>query len=122
MNETTAKQNGLNFTGIYARSSDEVKPRLEEIRKQGYKAYIVTIKDSLHSRSACISQGYAVYTEPSYQQDAQAVKYRNSIAAHPVAVQRLRDEFAAKLAAQITELDKADADRRDWLTQHGYSL
>ena len=118
MNEITAKQNGLEFTGIYARSSDEIKPRLAEIRKQGYKAYIVIIKDSPYSRSACISQGYAVYTEPRYQQDAQAVKYRNSIAAHPVAVQRLRDELAAKIA----ELDKADAGRRDWLTQHGYSL
>ena len=118
MNEITAKQNGLSFTGVYSRDVEEVKVRLAEIRKQGYKAQLVTIKDSPYSRSACISQGYAVYTEPRYQQDQHAASLRGRIASHPAEVQRLRDELAAKIA----ELDKADADRRDWLTQHGYSI
>lgn len=118
MNEITARQNGLSYTGIYSRDKDEAKVRLGEIRKQGYKAQLVTVKDSPYSRSACIGQGYSVYVEARYFRDQQAVNYRRSLANFPTEVQRLQDELAAKIA----ELTKAATEKQTWLTGNGYSF
>jgi hypothetical protein len=122
MNEQTARNKGLQYTGIYERNTESLKPRLEEIRKAGYKAYIVTVPDSPYSRSSCIGTGYSVYTEPRYQADNAAKTSQQRILFHASRLTSIRARFESEMAKEMEEENKANDRDVKWLTENNYPL
>lgn len=119
MTEQNARQRGLCYTGIYERSKEDLKPRLDAIRAKGYKAYIVTVPDSPYSRSACISRGYSVYVERKYILDEQAESTRQRLKVrHPAEREHLKKHYEQ----QIAELDARVKADEEWLAQNNYTL
>ena len=67
MTEQQAREQGLNFTGIYSSNKEEVKERIAEIRKKFPKARIalVNVPHSKLSRGGP-GMGYSAYADKTY--------------------------------------------------------
>jgi len=70
MNERIAIERGYSFTGHYEFLKDNLKSPLEKIRKQGYKAVVVT-NSSYEFRGAVRHGGYSIYADQRYFTDRQ---------------------------------------------------
>ena len=121
MTKNQAEQKGLQFTGCYERNPDALKLRLEEIRKSGYKAYIVTVPDSKYSRSACIGNGYSIYTESRYQKDNCARDARARIASHAARLVSINERIAKMLAEEIAKETTSNDRDLSWLKDNNYN-
>ncbi len=100
MNEIQARREGLCFTGAYARAyegREKLKEKAKELRKQGYRARLVT-----ESRGGC-----SVYVEQKYY-DMQVVEHlRNKIKD----VDKMKEAAKEKYETELREID--DAKKKD---------
>ena len=106
MTEQIARQNGYSFTGHYKRSKDEVQPRLQELKKKGYKAVICTVPDSPLSRGT-IGRGYSIFAEERYfvdQQIEDTKKKLDAIDSRKQGALRRYNEEIAKIDNEQEEL------------------
>jgi hypothetical protein len=78
MNEKQAMEKGYGFTGAYSHDKDEMKTRLEEYKKVGYKGAVVSIPPNPLSRGHH-GMGYSVYIEERYFLDEREEKIKNSL-------------------------------------------
>lgn len=94
MTENQAEQEGLTFTGIYARSKDEVKERIAKERKEHPKArlVLVTVPDSKLSRGGR-GTGYAAYGDEVYQAYQTLKEARRYVDGTAAALKYLKDEY-----------------------------
>jgi predicted xylose isomerase-like sugar epimerase len=65
MKKLEAIKAGYQFTGMYKRDKEEVQAEVRELKKQGYKAVVVTEPDSPLSRGPK-GTGYSVFAEQKY--------------------------------------------------------
>ena len=61
MNEKQAVAKGYSFNGAYSRDKEVIKIRIEDEKKKGNKAVLVTIPVNKLSRSANRAPGYSMY-------------------------------------------------------------
>jgi hypothetical protein len=113
MTKETALAKGLEFTGVYERNSGKVKKELEEIRKQGYKAYFVTVPDSPLSRGG-VGVGYSVYAEPRYRADRNAETVVETVAKYDEHLQYLKSQYEK----QVADAEKAQSERLEYLKRY----
>lgn len=120
MNQETALKKGYERTGIYARSADKVRPLLEEIRKQGYKALLVTVPDSPYSRGH-VGTGYGVVVERRYNLDQAAKSHLESLAAYAGRCEAVRAHHQAQIDKEVADLTRNKQEAEKWLVENGYS-
>ena len=104
MNELQARQQGLSFIGRYERFKDRVADDLAALRKQGYKAYIVTVPDSPLSRGYCKGdKGYSIYAEERYFHDKEKKDLQDRLAHMPARKDAAFKEYEKELAELVAE-------------------
>lgn len=96
MNEKQAYKQGYQFTGIYesAWKKDIVKQRAAEIRKQGFKACMVTT-----------DRGYSVYAEHKYFV-AENLKYNKDVLSR---IDLERERAKKEYEQALREIDEKEA-------------
>jgi len=116
MNKEQAAKRGYEFTGIYERDKSGVQVRLNKIRKDGYKAALVTVPDDPLSRG-CIGRGYSIYAEARYRLDDLAKTHREQIAQFPARILRITEQFSREIAETVA----IKANQQEWLRKNGYA-
>jgi len=101
MNEKQAKQEGLNFTGIYSSNKDVVKNRIAEIRKEFPKVRIVLVNVpySKLSRSGP-GMGYSAYADEIYRAYDTIKSAGDVQAVHVARVKYIQDKADKELAEE----------------------
>ena len=61
MNEKQAKEKCLIFTGFYSTHKDRIVKKVDEIKKLGFKAYVIIVPNKQYAR------GYSAYAEQNYR-------------------------------------------------------
>jgi hypothetical protein len=93
MNEKQATEKGYRYTGIYSRDIEEVKnTRDVRFRDKGYKAVLVTKKDSAYSRGPR-GVGYSIYAEEKYFVDLKKQMLKTRLLTIPAELVSLQAEF-----------------------------
>jgi len=98
MTERTARQQGLEFTGVYERSfnRDKAKERAANLRKQYNCRAILVTADG----------GVSVYAEPAYRVKRNAEEAANRLAQ----IQTRKERAYEKYMAEVAKIDE-DAQR-----------
>ena len=113
MNERQAESEGLQFTGIYKRSKEEVKQLIteERIAKKGCRIVLVTVPDNKLSRGGC-GVGYSAYADEIYFAYVKLDKASSVVYSHSKAIDYIKEECAKKLAEQMERYNQAYTDMR----------
>ena len=94
MNKREAEKQGLNFTGIYSFSKEEVKERIAKVRKDKPKARIVMIWEPSSKLSrGSHSGGWSAYADEKYRAYEQIENAQKIIGTHESSLVSLRIEY-----------------------------
>ncbi len=87
MNERQARQEGLEFTGIYSWNKEEVKERIAKERKEKPKARIVLVRIPHNKLSRGGGDGgWSAYADAKYKAYDYIAQYSQRIEHHPTVV------------------------------------
>jgi hypothetical protein len=101
MNKRQAAQEGLHFTGIYSRSKEETKSRIEEARKKYPKARIVLVPEPYDKLSRYYPGcGYSAYADSVYSAYQQLEDSAKRLDRHVARVSAIQEEFNKKIAEE----------------------
>ena len=117
MTEKQARQEGLQYTSNFSYDRRHVTEKAKWIRKQGYRARVVTIPGNPLSRGHD-GTGFTIYTEAKYHKDKKSRELLERIGQHG---QRMK-WLLAKQAEERRELDSLAIADIDWLKENGYEL
>ena len=112
MNTRQARISDLHYTGCSeCYRSDKVRDRAKELRKQGYRAVVVTERCERTRRGLKSEHytSYSVYVEQKYFDDCSIVQLKKNLSHIPSRIQLATEEFQKTLAAiQAEELNIKD--------------
>jgi hypothetical protein len=101
MTEQKAREKGLEFTGHYERSSDDIDIKISALRKQypDCKFYVVTVPPNPLSRGYH-GNGYSIYATPLYSILKAIAHCKEAISYHDDRVKGIQTEYYRKLAEE----------------------
>ena len=121
MNKKTAQLKGLIFTGHYDWDRPKISQIAKDLRKEGYKAYVVTVPKNPLSRGHH-GTGYSVYVEPKWQLDQAAQEYRRDIQAYNMIRKEIIRRNEELLRKELEEAEAVQSRAVAWLSRNGYNL
>jgi len=117
MNEETALRRGYDTTGHFTWDRDELKPKLAEYHKQGYKALIVSIPPNPLSRGHH-GTGYGIVVESRYYVDQRVKASKATIDSFSARSQAIMDTHVANAQREIAKLAEKRDECAKWLAEH----
>jgi len=122
MNKNTAARRGYEHTGHFAwgYERETLKPKLEEYRKAGYKAIIVSIPPDPLSRGHH-GTSYAIMVEPRYAVDQRVKAAKAEIDRYEDSISRILEHHLGNALKEVEKTREKQRENARWLANNGHA-
>jgi hypothetical protein len=105
--ERQAENKGYMFTGDFSHDKEEIKDRAEKIRKDGYKAMVVSKPPDPLSRGHH-GTGYSVYAERKFFIDRAIAGLERSLATFPKQFEEMKQRHEREIRELTEEKERRE--------------